>query len=96
MRMKISHMLQELYLGFITCLGMSMLQESMIFAVAEFFGNVELCRFTEQVVFSDPYRISEYNRWTSPYLNHEAVAVQEDNILKLEVAELKSKYGFFS
>ncbi|XVF01338.1 hypothetical protein REPUB_Repub04eG0079200 [Reevesia pubescens] len=61
-------------------------------AVAEFCGNVELCRLTEQVVFSDPYKVSEYNRWTSPYLDHDAEAVQEDSILKLEVAELKSKF----
>ncbi|KAG9440380.1 hypothetical protein H6P81_020545 [Aristolochia fimbriata] len=61
-------------------------------AVAEFCGNVELCRLTEQVVFSDPYKISEYNRWTSPYLDQEAEAVREDNLLKLEVAELKSMF----
>lgn len=59
-------------------------------AVAEFCGNVELCRLTEQVVFSDPYKVSQYNRWTSPYLDHDAEAVREDNTLKLEVAELKS------
>ncbi|KAJ4716220.1 Methylthioribose kinase [Melia azedarach] len=61
-------------------------------AVAEFCGNVELCRLTERVVFSDPYKVSELNRWTSPYLDHDAEAVREDNILKLEVAELKSKF----
>ncbi|XP_017971154.1 PREDICTED: methylthioribose kinase [Theobroma cacao] len=61
-------------------------------AVAEFCGNVELCRLTEQVVFSDPYKVSEYNRWTSPYLDHDAEAVRDDVILKLEVAELKSKF----
>ncbi|CAK7330009.1 unnamed protein product [Dovyalis caffra] len=60
--------------------------------VAEFCGNVELCRLTEQVVFSDPYKASQYNRWTSPYLDRDAEAVREDNILKLEVAELKSKF----
>ncbi|TKY50986.1 Methylthioribose kinase [Spatholobus suberectus] len=60
--------------------------------VAEFCGNVELCRLTEQVVFSDPYKVSQYNRWTSPYLDHDAEAVREDNLLKLEVAELKSKF----
>jgi len=62
-------------------------------AVAEFCGNVELCRLTEQVVFSDPYKISEHNRWTAPYLDSDAEAVREDNLLKLEVAELKSKYS---
>ncbi|XP_027366197.1 methylthioribose kinase [Abrus precatorius] len=60
--------------------------------VAEFCGNVELCRLTEQVVFSDPYKVSQYNRWTSPYLDSDAEAVREDNLLKLEVAELKSKF----
>ncbi|XP_057782953.1 methylthioribose kinase 1 [Salvia miltiorrhiza] len=61
-------------------------------AVAKFCGNVELCRLTEQVVFSDPYKVSEYNRWTTPYLDADAEAVREDNILKLEVAELKSNF----
>ena len=67
----------------------------MFYAVAEFCGNVELCRLTEQVVFSDPYKVSEYNRWTSPFLDLEAEAIRKDNILKLEVAELKSKYSTF-
>ncbi|KAL0387046.1 UNVERIFIED_CONTAM: Methylthioribose kinase [Sesamum radiatum] len=61
-------------------------------AVAKYCGNVELCRLTEQVVFSDPYKVSEYNRWTAPYLDADAEAVREDNILKLEVAQLKSKF----
>lgn len=64
-------------------------------AVAEFCGNVELCRLTEQVVFSDPYKVSQYNRCTSPFLDRDAEAVRGDNILKLEVAELKSKYYYF-
>ncbi|KAK6143561.1 hypothetical protein DH2020_023909 [Rehmannia glutinosa] len=61
-------------------------------AVAKYCGNVELCRLTEQVVFSDPYKVSEYNHWTTPYLDDDAKAVREDNVLKLEVAELKSKF----
>uniref|UniRef100_A0A5B6ZUL9 S-methyl-5-thioribose kinase n=1 Tax=Davidia involucrata TaxID=16924 RepID=A0A5B6ZUL9_DAVIN len=61
-------------------------------AVAEFCGNVELCRLTEQVVFSDPYKVSQYNHWTSPYLDRDAEAVRNDNTLKLEVAELKSMF----
>ncbi|XP_045808554.1 methylthioribose kinase-like [Trifolium pratense] len=56
--------------------------------VAEFCGNVELCRLTEQVVFNDPYS----NHWTSPYLDRDVEAIREDNLLKLEVAELKSKF----
>lgn len=68
-----------------------MLIGTVIFAVAEFCGNVELCRLTEQVVFSDPYKVSQYNRWTSPHLDHDADAVRNDNALKAEIAELKSK-----
>ncbi|ESR36154.1 hypothetical protein CICLE_v10028518mg [Citrus x clementina] len=60
--------------------------------VAEFCGNVELCRLTEQVVFSDPYKVSKFNHWTSPYLDRDAEAVREDNTLKLEVAGLKSMF----
>ncbi|QHO58487.1 Methylthioribose kinase [Arachis hypogaea] len=44
--------------------------------VVEYCGNVELCRLTEQVVFSDPYKVSQYNRWTSPYLDRDAEAVR--------------------
>lgn len=62
------------------------------FAVAEFCGNVELCRLTEQVVFSDPYRDAQYNRWTSPYLDNDAEEIRHDDTLKLEVAGLKSMY----
>nr|GLL28544.1 methylthioribose kinase-like [Ipomoea trifida] len=61
-------------------------------AVAEFCGNVEMCRLTEQVIFSDPYKVSQYNRWTTPYLDADAEAVRSDNVLKLEVGELKSKF----
>ncbi|XP_073270143.1 methylthioribose kinase-like [Primulina huaijiensis] len=61
-------------------------------AVAKYCGNVELCRLTEQVIFSDPYKVSEYNRWTTPYLDADAEVVRGDNILKLEIAELKSKF----
>lgn len=62
-------------------------------AVAEYCGNVELCRLTEQVVFSDPYKVSQYNRWTSPYLDQDAEAVRADNDLKIEIAGLKSMYS---
>lgn len=51
-----------------------------------------MCRHTERVVFSDPYQISQYNHWTSPYLDSDAQALRQDNLLKLEIALLKSKY----
>lgn len=61
-------------------------------AVAKYCGNVAMCRHTAQVIFSDPYKVSEYNRWNSPYLDADAEAVREDDVLKLEVAQLKSKF----
>ncbi|XP_047176136.1 methylthioribose kinase-like [Vigna umbellata] len=61
--------------------------------VAKFCGNAALCRHTEQVVFSDPYQISQYNHWTSPYLDPDAEALRHDNLLKLEIAILKSKFS---
>lgn len=63
--------------------------------MAKFCGNVEMCRLTEQVIFSDPYKVSQHNHWTSPYLDRDAEAVREDNILKIEVAELKSRYNAY-
>ncbi|ERN08875.1 hypothetical protein AMTR_s00015p00197590, partial [Amborella trichopoda] len=59
---------------------------------ADFCGNVEMCRHTEQVVFSDPYKIAKYNHWTSPYLDWDAEAIREDYQLKQEIAELKSMF----
>ncbi|KAK8934099.1 Methylthioribose kinase [Platanthera zijinensis] len=66
--------------------------EEWMYPVANYCGNVELCRLTEQVVFSDPYKVSQYNHWNSPYHDYDAEIVREDDILKLEVAGLKSMY----
>jgi 5-methylthioribose kinase len=51
--------------------------------------NTELCRITEDLVFTDPYRIAELNRWTSPQLDHIAAEFREDAPLKIAVQELK-------
>ncbi|KAK8958065.1 Methylthioribose kinase [Platanthera zijinensis] len=53
-------------------------------AVAEIADSMRSCR--------DPYKVSQYNRWNSPYLDHDAEIVREDDILKLEVAGLKSMF----
>jgi 5-methylthioribose kinase len=58
----------------------------------EFCGNIELCKITEDLVFTDPYRISPGNRWTSPQLDDEAAAFQADAPLKAEVQQLKLKF----
>ncbi|KAH7432190.1 hypothetical protein KP509_07G012500 [Ceratopteris richardii] len=61
-------------------------------AVAEFCGNVQLCRLTEQVIFTEPYMESSNNRWTSPQLDEDVRALRDDEILKVEVAGLKAKF----
>ena len=37
--------------------------------MAVFCDNVELCRITEDLVFTDPWRVAEANRWTTPQLD---------------------------
>lgn len=61
-------------------------------AVAQFCGNVEMCRLTEQVIFSDPYMTHSNNEWTSPQLDEDVAALQNDDELKLEIAQLKVKF----
>ncbi|MDB5392984.1 MAG: S-methyl-5-thioribose kinase [Rhodospirillales bacterium] len=58
----------------------------------EFCGNIELCKITEDLVFTDPYRISAGNRWTSPQLDDTAAAFRADAPLKAEVQALKLKF----
>jgi 5-methylthioribose kinase len=58
----------------------------------EFCGNIELCKITEDLVFTDPYRLSSGNRWTSPQLDGAAAAFRADAPLKAEVQALKLKF----
>ena len=51
--------------------------------------NTELCKITEDLVFTDPYRVAPLNRWTSPQLDAVAVQLREDNELKIAVQDLK-------
>jgi 5-methylthioribose kinase len=51
--------------------------------------NAELCRITEELVFTDPYRIAELNRWTTPQLDDIAAEFRADAQLKIAVQELK-------
>ncbi|CAI6003434.1 unnamed protein product [Closterium sp. NIES-65] len=60
--------------------------------VREFCGNVEMCRLTEQVIFTEPYVLATNNRWTTPQLDDDAAALREDVELKLSITELKSKF----
>lgn len=58
----------------------------------EFCANIELCKITEDLVFTDPYRVSPGNRWTSPQLDGDAAAFRADAELKGEVQALKLKF----
>jgi len=59
---------------------------------AVFLDNTELCKITEDLIFTDPYRIHERNRWTSPQLDAIAAEVRGDAALKLAVQRLKLKF----
>jgi 5-methylthioribose kinase len=60
--------------------------------VAEWSHNTSMCALTEKVIFTDPYQVDPYNRWTSPQLDAFANSIRNDDELKLAVAELKEKF----
>ena len=60
--------------------------------IAAFAGNHALCKITEDLVFTDPYRIAEQNRWTQPWLDATAAAFREDLDLHVAVSRLKLKF----
>ncbi len=59
---------------------------------ATFAANTELCKITEDLIFTDPYRVAERNRWTSPQLDAIAAELRADAALKLAVSRLKLKF----
>jgi 5-methylthioribose kinase len=60
--------------------------------MAEFAGNHALCKITEDLIFTDPYRLAEQNRWTRPYLDATAAAFRADLDLHVAVSRLKLKF----
>jgi len=60
--------------------------------IAAFAGNTALCKITEDLIFTDPYRVAELNRWTSPQLDPYAARWREDGDLKVAVSRLKLKF----
>jgi 5-methylthioribose kinase len=44
-----------------------------------FARNIELCRITEDLIFTDPYREAPLNRWTSPHLDADKRAFEVDS-----------------
>jgi 5-methylthioribose kinase len=57
-----------------------------------FCENVDLCKITEDLIFTDPYRVAEPNRWTTPELDRVARTFAEDAELKLAITALKAKF----
>jgi 5-methylthioribose kinase len=62
--------------------------------VALFAANTELCRITEDLVFTDPYREAPLNRWNRPHLDADKRAFEADSALK--AAAQARKYQFLT
>jgi 5-methylthioribose kinase len=60
--------------------------------IGAFSGNTALCKITEDLIFTDPYRIAPLNRWTSPQLDAYAARWRADGDLKVAVSRLKLKF----
>jgi 5-methylthioribose kinase len=60
--------------------------------MAVFCANTELCKITEDLIFTEPYMIAANNRWTSPQLDAAAAEIRADAGLKRAISELKLKF----
>ncbi|MBR1225570.1 MULTISPECIES: S-methyl-5-thioribose kinase [unclassified Bradyrhizobium] len=60
--------------------------------VAAFAGNHALCKITEDLIFTDPYRVAEQNRWTQPWLDATAARFRGDLDLHVAISRLKLKF----
>jgi 5-methylthioribose kinase len=62
--------------------------------VALFAPNTALCKITEDLVFTDPYREAPLNRWNRPWLDAQKQAFERDSALK--TAAQARKYQFMT
>src|ERR1700750_913398 len=60
--------------------------------IAAFAGNHALCKITEDLIFTDPYRVAEQNRWHSPWLDATAASFREDLDAHVAISRLKLKF----
>ncbi|MBR1269631.1 S-methyl-5-thioribose kinase [Bradyrhizobium sp. AUGA SZCCT0222] len=60
--------------------------------IAAFAGNHALCKITEDLIFTDPYRIAEQNRWTQPWLDATATRFRDDLDLHVAISRLKLRF----
>lgn len=62
--------------------------------VSKFSMNHELCKITEDLIFTEPYYDAERNNWTSPQLDEDVKKVWED-VEMIQVA-MQYKYKFMT
>jgi 5-methylthioribose kinase len=60
--------------------------------IAAFAGNHALCKITEDLIFTDPYREAEQNRWTSPWLDATAAQFRDDLDAHVAISRLKLRF----
>jgi 5-methylthioribose kinase len=60
--------------------------------MAIFCANTELCKITEDLVFTDPYRVAKLNHWTTPQLDDIAAEFRQDAELKIAAQQMKLKF----
>lgn len=60
--------------------------------MAAFAGNDALCRITEDLVFTDPYREAPLNRWTRPHLDGLVEELRRDTPLKAAAQARKHQF----
>ncbi|GLC47857.1 hypothetical protein PLESTB_000033000 [Pleodorina starrii] len=56
------------------------------------YENNEMCRLTEQVIFTEPYTAAKNNRWTSPQLDADVAELQSDVAARVAASELKGLF----
>src|SRR5258708_24482503 len=54
--------------------------------MAAFCCNTELCKITEDLIFTEPHRLHERNRWTAPQLDSIAAELRPDPALQLALS----------
>jgi len=59
---------------------------------SRFIMNTELCKITEDLIFTDPYMYNKNNRWTTPHLDKQKKEIENNDDLKIAVSRLKIKF----